>query len=371
MTKVAIVADVHVANHRRFGGPFRAGINSRCELALDTLREAVATANGLECEAFVVAGDLLDSVNPSPQVVAATMKVLSRFNGERFVMRGNHEMASEHPGDHSLSPFFPVAYIVDSSSLAHLTDALLVLIPYQSGPSSTWLEREVDALFSRLLPITEPVLACLHLGLEGETTPEFLRGAEDSVQATELARILEKHRVSYAALGNWHETKFARHAGVQMLQVGTLCPTGFSNHGFSDYGAMAIWDSGKGSLSSIRIPGPRFVQVSSENELEDALGVAASGCSIFVEWSVEPGDVASAKERLSKLREEGKIVDGEIRVRREGQEREAHVAASAVSSAENLDESLSSFVDGMQLPEGVDKSSVLEESRRYLKRGRV
>ena len=65
---VAFVADVHLWNHRRCGGPVKAGINRRGAQTLNALHYAADLAAGMGAAALFVAGDLFDAVNPPPQL---------------------------------------------------------------------------------------------------------------------------------------------------------------------------------------------------------------------------------------------------------------------------------------------------------------
>ena len=47
--RVGFVADVHVGNHIRFGGPIEAGMNRRCRETVATLRRAVLKAREEGC----------------------------------------------------------------------------------------------------------------------------------------------------------------------------------------------------------------------------------------------------------------------------------------------------------------------------------
>ena len=55
---VCFLADLHVANHKRHGGPVKAGINRRCQHVLDALESAYKRAERLDAKAVVILGDL-------------------------------------------------------------------------------------------------------------------------------------------------------------------------------------------------------------------------------------------------------------------------------------------------------------------------
>src|SRR5882724_6254079 len=102
--RIAFVADPHIANFPAHGGPAIAGINRRCQLTLDTLELAAAKANALDCECFVVLGDLYDTTRPLPQIETAVRKRLSKFDGFVLLLMGNHDRNSGLAGDHALGP---------------------------------------------------------------------------------------------------------------------------------------------------------------------------------------------------------------------------------------------------------------------------
>ena len=69
---IAICADVHLGNFKRFGGPAVASLNERCRLALASFQAAVHAANKRKADTFIVAG----KVDETAGAVATLIKML-------------------------------------------------------------------------------------------------------------------------------------------------------------------------------------------------------------------------------------------------------------------------------------------------------
>lgn len=362
MARIAFVADVHVGNPKTHPlGEHSPGITGRGELVLDTLRFAAKVAQ--DCDALVCLGDLFDGINPNPQTVAAVQEIV---DGVPFFigLLGNHEMNSTRPGDHSLGPMLPVAEIVERPCVEQIDiGTKLMMIPFQPGEADGWLPGAIDAARNDHGFNVAGSILCLHLGLADEDTKHFLQGAHDCVSVEWLWDVMERRGIKWAAAGNWHEHKMWDH---RFCQVGCLCPTGWNNPGFADYGWMAIWNDDH--FEGVRVPGPRFAKAQSEQELVDLVDDCPEDCKLFVEWEVDADRLEQSNLRLRGLVEQGAIRFGRAVPRGAGStERIARDAAEAVTNAENMKASLVTYVEQLELPAGVDRGKVLEKSKGYLK----
>jgi len=356
VSKIAFVADVHCANHARWGGSAQSGINRRCRLILDALLAATDAARKAGCEAFVVLGDLFDTMRPEPQVIAAVRDALLNFNGPVFLLVGNHDQASTSLGDHALGPLAVEGITVVENPMPYrVGDVLLSLVPFRPGDAREWLRAAVPPV---PFPSKHRVLG-IHLGVIDEKTPPWLFGALDAIPLMELARAATDYDVVVA--GNWHARKeWKISEGQHVMQVGTLAPTGFDNPGPEGYGTLAIYDSERG-LSWQEIPGPRFVA-------RDEVAKVAPGCTVFARVRAAPDDMPSAMAWLTEAKESGGVTDGEVQADKGESEAAARSAASAAGTASTLDEAVTRFVNAMELPM-VDghRDAVLERVRGYLK----
>ena len=146
------IADVHLANHKAFGGALDAGLNARARAVVTALRDVrdhFERANAGPSE-LIVLGDLFDTHHPSPQLVDAVMGAINQSYDVRVHMLvGNHDAASVAPGDHAMIPFRHLTgYEVHDRPAVVTTRGgdELVLVPYQPGIAREWLPEALGAI---------------------------------------------------------------------------------------------------------------------------------------------------------------------------------------------------------------------------------
>lgn len=377
--RVCFVADPHVGNHKRLARPGPAGVNSRARFALDALSVAASRAKGWSCP-LVILGDLFDRTNTDPRLIAATMEAIAPAP-EVFVLLGNHDAASAAVGDNALAPlrFMGGVGVVDEPRVVRLpkpgAHIELLMVPWRPGPAAEWLPEAVYQLHDhaqkmRKHSMEAPTrLLCLHLGIEDDRTPPFLRGAEDSIPARVVGELLTKYGIRAALAGNWHDRRRWDITGPggaphSVLQVGTLCPTGWNNPGLDGYGGLAWWDGEE--LGCDTIGGPRFLDARTAEEFTEATALGAKGLPVFVRWWVAAEDVASAREAIDEAMEEGTLAGGEAVVDPAEVVASARSAATAARTSTSLTESLTRYVEAMELPAEVERPEVLTMARRYM-----
>ncbi len=90
--KLFHTADVHIGMQfasNLYSEDVRAGL---IEARFITLQRMVAEANKRQCDLFVIAGDLFDSLKVSVKSITRTAEIISAFTGEFvFVLPGNHD----------------------------------------------------------------------------------------------------------------------------------------------------------------------------------------------------------------------------------------------------------------------------------------
>lgn len=268
MTKIALVADVHLANHRRWGGPVVGGLNRRGREAVDVLRRASIFAREQECSALFVLGDLFDTSRPSPPLVAAALGALEAGGVKAYVILGNHDRQSQEDQDHACAPmvYSRNVEVISKNSSRRWGDLQVACVPYQPGEASTWLP---GALFEACgqNPGRMKTLALSHLGIWDEDTPPYLKSARDAVGIGQVRWLCDTHKVDAFIAGNWHHYRVWK--GPQLVMIpGTLVPHTFSDEARaplpSSVGCVAIYDSIKDTATPYRIAGPRFITVSLE-----------------------------------------------------------------------------------------------------------
>lgn len=366
--RIAVVADVHVGNHKREGGPVVAGVNTRCRQVLDTLRRSLEAAH--DCDSVVIAGDLLDSAKTEPQVLAATREVLRARKCPVFLMLGNHEMQSAQAGDNSLGVLAePDCPVVETPAVVEESDGAVWLVPFRPGNAREWLPRDVQTLAN--MESTRPHsgnrcrVLVIHLGIVDDDTPPFLRESHDAVPVQLLRDLMRQHGIDAVVAGNWHAHK--TWDGGSIVQVGALAPTGWDNPGLDGYGSLIRANTLSGSLRVWReeITGPRFVDVGSTLTLPQA----PDGTQLYARVRVPGGDVSDARSRGDQLVSAGRVAALAVQVDGTEARIAARESAAAARSAETLDESLAGYVARMTLPVDVDRAAVLALTRRFLAGG--
>lgn len=382
MMRLGAVADVHLGNHKRFGGDTVGSINARGRLALDTFRAAVARARVLKASHFIVAGDLIDYARPEAPLLAEVQDILRRDGGdieEVFLMLGNHEQVSTYEGDHALGPLAAEGHVtvVDRPMFRLLDDAgtELVLVPFQPGHAREWLGRVVrdtlassEGAGSSARASGGARILVLHLGIKDAKTPPWLAGASDAIDIDLLGPICEENGIDYVLAGNWHDRREWRvKAGAHVLQIGALVPTGWDNPGLEGYGGLALFDRAAG-LTSEEIPGPRFVKAATKKDAQvDMAAARKAGHKLFVSFDAQPDDLAELTTLVAAATERGDIVGGEVIPNQEVAIIKAKSAAFAAKSAKTLHESLDNYVRVMPLADGVSRAAVHERAKAYLR----
>ena len=371
--RIGICADIHLGNHKRWGGPVIAGLNSRAHLVLDALGEAKRTAHAERCSRFVIAGDLVDYISVEPQMIRALQKVLADEEMPVYIMRGNHDMVSDLDDDHALGPLaaLPNVTIVERPHVYSLDEGHeLVIVPFQPGDARVWLPVELEKIGARS---GATKLLALHLGVIDDSTPEFLRGSHDAIPIPQLSPLMKQYGYGTVVAGNWHKyKKWQTRAGAHIVQIGALAPTGFDNPGLNGYGSLLIYDTSKPACSPERhvIPGPRFVVVQSQEGIDTAVDAAAECDSMFIRWDIGPDlSLKACREHVDEMVKQGILAGADV-VSDMGDAaagaREGASAVAAASTSTGGDDVLAAYVRSMEIPEGVARDSVLAESRRII-----
>lgn len=371
--RLAFIADVHLGNHRAFGGVPVAGLNARAHAILRALRRAreLATAAGVG-DLFVL-GDLFDTASPSPQLLAAALDALAGRDARARVhlLRGNHDMVSDAPGDHALGVFAHAGVRVWETPDVLVGDrARIAVVPYLTGSTDARLPPVLRDLASRVQEPLDVVL--LHAGIHDpqlRATLPWAAGAHDAVSTTLLAGVANAARRVYA--GNWHTARdWVLDGGLCVHQVGALVPTGWDNPGLDGYGRLMVLDTSANTSLVYQVGGPRFVHADSPAELEALRAQAAAASpdpvSLYVRADATPDGIADARAWLDRAVSDGVAAGYAVRVGSEQVRAAAREAAAAARSAHVLDDAVHAYVGRMPLPDGVDRAEVLDRTREYL-----
>lgn len=352
--RIAIVADVHIGNHRLFGGKTDAGINARCGLTLTGLSNAYSVAAEEACGMMVIAGDLYDTEAPNPQIIAKVAEIIQRNSAhiETVIIKGNHDSNSPAPGDHALGPLATVARIVEYP--ARIADTLL--LPFAPNATS-WVAEAVAA--------TPAPLVISHFGISNASTAEYLLAS--SVPIDTLRSIAAEHGVKLWLSGDWHSHAVYANSTFTAVQIGALVPTGFNNPGVQEYGSVIIVDTATMQWTRRVIPGPRFVYTK-HPQLLDVPGFNPHTMTHLYVKLADPSP--EREETLAAWRTAGTISDyvSATEARSEvDASGEAVADAMADLEVNDLGAALIPYVRAMSIAEA-DKPKVIEKCQTYLSR---
>lgn len=359
--RLAFCADVHLGNHKRFGGDVVASLNHRCRLVLGVLNDALNYAADEGCDHFVVCGDLFDSCAVLPQLVREVQKLFAAPNTpEVTVLMGNHEQVSTQEGDHALGPLRAVCEVDEKPTLWTLDDAktrtqLLTLPHLPDVDASRWVEEEVLKLIGD--SDADCRVLAVHMGIKDERTAPWLASNPGAIEAEQLLDIMERTGIEACFAGDWHDHRTWSRDDMRVVQLGALVPTGWDNPGLEGYGTVGIFDTATGDITLHHLPGPRFLKVAANQE-----PVGHEAHRLFLQVVAPPEGVQAAMARDSAGLEALEVV-----VDAEAAKAMARDAAEAARATGTLDEALAGFVEKMPLDEGVDRDVVLRLCQGYLK----
>ncbi len=267
MTRLALIADSHVANHKRWGGAVEGGLNQRGWECVRTLERCSLLAKDRGANALFVLGDLFDHTRPSPSLVAETARALVAGGIPVYVLLGNHDRQSMHDLDQacaSMGLIEGITIVTVPMTVVTFHDTDVGLIPYKTGEAKDWVASgmaELAGAWSSSSTRRRVVLT--HCGIWDDDTPPYLKAAKDAVGIGHVRWLCEAHKVHLFAAGNWHESRSWRpREGTEdprVLIPGTVCPHNFSDPS-SEHGKVVVWDSATDSWKSTAVPSPLFIK---------------------------------------------------------------------------------------------------------------
>lgn len=375
--KIAFLGDLHIGNHRQYGGAYAVGMNERCRAVIGAVERALQWAHEQGCTDVVVLGDVFDTPRPLPQQLAALRSVLLSSSAAVHLLVGNHDRVSATPGDHGLEPLNfedlgDRVVVYDKPMVIGDATCAVLLCPFDDRPVMEWLPQalELGAGGEQWDGARERIV-CGHFGLwdrQQAAGAPWLAAARDAVDVDAVARLLSQHDVRHLYVGNYHQYfRWTLH-GRFLHQLGALVPTGYDNPGWA-YGRVEIWPDD--AREPQVIPGPRFVVVSSVAELTDAVGKAhAQGCMLYADWRCTPDGLGPAIEAAAALEvDAARAAVGlsvEVHVDRKFCAARAADAAGSARSGTTLLEAVHGFVAKYPLPAHVSRDAVLAHVKGFL-----
>jgi DNA repair exonuclease SbcCD nuclease subunit len=367
MGRIAFCADVHLANHRAFGGAVKSGLNDRARAGLRSLAAAIRVAEAAGCDSFTIVGDVFDGVNPSPQLERAARDALA-CAARVDLLVGNHDRNSTASGDHALGPLeVPGIFAWEAPGLrcnrnADGTVDEVWLVPHEPGTGAENLRRALSDLGARSAAASDGLLRrrvlALHYGVSDEGTASYLARADDAVSVNLLFGLMREWRISAAFAGNWHRAQTWSLDGMVIVQLGALAPRDFRDEGVEGYGGLAIYDGDSDEVRLEEIPGDRFVIVRDQDAQEEAWKTVQPPSRLFLRRVGMDGSAKPAVDDVAGVEDVADLHEAEVATR---------AAAGAARGKDTLDEALAAFVAEMPLAEEVDRDAVLKRCRAFLK----
>jgi hypothetical protein len=274
--RLAIVADVHVHNPPLLGGLSVNGLNERCRKTISVLAAAARFARESSAT-LVIAGDLFDTVKPSPQMLYAVMAVLEN---PTWVMPGNHDRVTDAPMDHACAPLAKVPGVVVIDQPMAIGGVVFVPPAPRGTPASEWLAESLESC----CPDEGGVLVA-HFGIAHAKAPSN-RVSPSSLDIGDAFRLMSAHGIRRMFSGDWHERYHEARDGMTVTQIGALVPTGWDNPG-RDFGYLSLYDTETDLVTTRKFGGPRFFETS--DPLEAAELVRAGKGNAYVKLRAPRG----------------------------------------------------------------------------------
>lgn len=382
--KIGFVADVHLGNHRLFGGPVTVGRNARFDETRRCFEDALLAARSHGCDAFVVCGDLFDTVAPTPQQLAPVFSALANAHMEVLLLVGNHEQVSMDSGDNALVAFgilrnvlvldrVTSCYVTSSTAASHQQQRVPIhVVPFVSAPA---LERTGGDLAHYIRSHVRELPAgyhsdflLLHAGIVDEATPSYLRSAHDAIHCDDLFTLMDDIGAKVAIAGNWHTHRVWYRGGKRIIQCGALVPTGFDNPGLAGYGKLVIVDSETFAYDTVDIRSPRFLTAHADDITPQELDTMIASLPETTQGAVSRAYVqlrVSAQDLPKTAGFDPALV--RVVVDKNDVVRSTSQAARAATSAVTLAAAVREYVSNMSLPTHAQRDTVLALVRAALK----
>lgn len=340
---LAAVADCHLGNFRAFGGLWEGGLNYRCRLTVETLRQALLLAHGSNADLFVIAGDLFETKRPEPPVLAAAQRAFAEVDGEMAItiLPGNHDMpsATAAGGDTACEPMHVFAAVLRTPTLEHLPGISVLSVPFSA---TVPMAQEIAEQVTRDWEWREPLrVLATHVGCYDDTDAFWMRDAKDAISADRLFEIMDGSGIHVAIVGNYHQHRFWSRDDRTIIQVGALNPRNFADAGLDQYGSLILLQD-DGSWARSEIPGPRFVVVK-DGQFPDQ----RPGCQIYCRAVGEDLGATAGETFAGYEHQPEPAPDPEAR-------------AEDVPQAESPEQALADYVARMPQPQGVEAQEVLD-----------
>ena len=362
--RVNFVADVHIANHKKFSKYTKNGVNSRCEDILKALKEACLAPGPL-----YIVGDLFDHPNVEPPVIAATIDAL-KDKEQVVIIPGNHDINSYDPDDNALAPLKRAANIeVDDSGpvLRDYGDHQIITMPSNGQPC---LDYVLDYLeqFKDKIDKNRLTTICFHAGIIDSDTSSFLLDSPEAINVLTLSQICMGYNVNNVVAGHWHDAKrFAYYknnklrkvhgtigvgdsAVVIVSQIGTMFSHSFMDgieNGVVSGCEVVVWKHRDYfDVGGIQLQNAIDFQTLEFEELKNTRLLATP---TYLRIKAKPEEFEEAKNVLKSMKGTCfNFIDGEVAVNIDAVKKKAKQTAIVLSESEveseSMDSSLSEYM---------------------------
>lgn len=253
--KLLVSADLHVSDRVVMG-------RSRLPVYEKMLYSIIDIAKEHQCEAIVLAGDVIDNKNKPPlDVLVLLDQFLSANTLPLYWLRGNHETPDkENPSKSIISLFrdrYGVRVVSDCGSVIYHSsfqeaDRIFYFLPWYPAED---FKAEAVKLSKKAVRFKEktgkkPILFT-HIGLkEGSTSPSNFHPPS----AVTVSDLFPEHWAMIVC-GDYHAHQFV---AKNVFYTGAPIP-----HNFGDFNIKGVWvlDTEKLTARAVPIPGaPKFIQ---------------------------------------------------------------------------------------------------------------
>lgn len=375
--KICWISDIHLGNHKKFGGPVVGGLNLRAFDCLEAMSKTVGTTSvgsyAHRQQQMVVLGDMFDYSRPEARLIHETNIWLGMFAHKPWVLSGNHDQVSAMYGDTAVAALSPTDCVsVQATKVARFGEVEMVFIPFREGNALEFIETELKALGAYPVADGKRVVLNLHVGISDNNAPYYLDKSKACIRAEDMFNLCKKYGITHVMSGDWHRHQIWKKDGITICQVGSLCPSRFPpNHEHGHVGPMVTMDTTTGKIEVKNIPGPRFYKFRWES-VDQAWMPPVDATPAYVKVTCQPRDREAAEGWLKQidvncaLQDKPGLRGTELDVDNAKALAKARTASFEARKASSLEEAVGRYVGSMPLAEGVEREQVLSKIRKLL-----
>lgn len=255
--KIVHCADVHIGAS---AGIKRISSRRKSEV-LNTFLRAVSYAQSQSADLLLVAGDLFDSHNISPEILEEISSAFSKFDGKVFISPGNHDYYGDNTFWEGWSLPDNVVVFKSSSDVCEIPELNVCVY----GGAFDWIYRS-----SHILDNFSPQSDFINIAvIHGDISPQ---GQYGPITQEEI----RNSNMDYIALGHIHKrTEVLKEGNTYYSYSGCLEGQGFDEL-FEKGLYMGTVDKGKADLEFIPLSRRQFIEETIDISLAESLNDISS-----------------------------------------------------------------------------------------------